>query len=190
MNERRKPYPFDRIEPKWQASWDEESLISCAESRAKRISIRRNRSIYVLDMFPYPSGAGLARRTSRGLHGDGHHRALQTPVRFQRSPPDGLGRIRPPGRAICDQDRTASRHHHARECGEVQGATETHRLFLRLGTRSQHDRSRLLQMDAVDFPPDLQLLVQPGDEKGGTAFPPIAAPIPTAFASLTWRKSR
>ena len=22
MNERRKPYPFDRIEPKWQATWE------------------------------------------------------------------------------------------------------------------------------------------------------------------------
>ncbi len=25
-NERRKPYPFDQIEPKWQAIWDERQL--------------------------------------------------------------------------------------------------------------------------------------------------------------------
>lgn len=45
-------YPFDRIEPKWQQYWDEHRTFYVTEDPAKP-------KFYVLDMFPYPSGAGL-----------------------------------------------------------------------------------------------------------------------------------
>ncbi|MCX8050929.1 MAG: leucine--tRNA ligase [Chlorobi bacterium] len=45
-------YPFDRIEPKWQQYWDEHGTFTTVEDTAKP-------KFYVLDMFPYPSGAGL-----------------------------------------------------------------------------------------------------------------------------------
>lgn len=52
MPELRKKYPFDKIEPKWQRYWAERKTFAPRDdSTAKKL--------YVLDMFPYPSGAGL-----------------------------------------------------------------------------------------------------------------------------------
>ncbi len=57
-NERRKPYPFDQIEPKWQAIWDERQLFHAPNPGEKGFDPGKPK-FYVLDMFPYPSGAGL-----------------------------------------------------------------------------------------------------------------------------------
>ena len=45
-------YDFRRIERKWQQRWAERQLYKTAEDPSKP-------KFYVLDMFPYPSGAGL-----------------------------------------------------------------------------------------------------------------------------------
>jgi leucyl-tRNA synthetase len=58
MNERRKPYPFDQIEPKWQKIWDERQLFHAPNPGEKHFDPKRPK-FYILDMFPYPSGAGL-----------------------------------------------------------------------------------------------------------------------------------
>ena len=58
MNERRKPYPFDRIEPKWQAIWDENRSFHAPNPGEENFDPAKPK-FYVLDMFPYPSGAGL-----------------------------------------------------------------------------------------------------------------------------------
>ena len=58
MSERRKPYPFDEIEPKWQASWEERRLFHAPNPGEPGFDLARPK-YYVLDMFPYPSGAGL-----------------------------------------------------------------------------------------------------------------------------------
>ena len=46
-------YDAKRIEPKWQAFWDQHETFKAATFDASRPKM------YVLDMFPYPSGAGL-----------------------------------------------------------------------------------------------------------------------------------
>ena len=58
MSDRRKPYPFDTFEAKWQERWDENQAFRMPgpddpdfDSSAPKF--------YALDMFPYPSGAGL-----------------------------------------------------------------------------------------------------------------------------------
>ena len=57
-NERRKPYPFDQLEPKWQKIWDERELFHARNPGEKGFDPAKPK-FYVLDMFPYPSGAGL-----------------------------------------------------------------------------------------------------------------------------------
>src|SRR5438477_1945995 len=57
-SERRRPYPFDQIEPKWQAIWDERQLFHAPNPGEKGFDSQKPK-FYVLDMFPYPSGAGL-----------------------------------------------------------------------------------------------------------------------------------
>ena len=45
-------YNFNAIETKWQKLWEEKKLFEVKEKQGKK-------KFYVLDMFPYPSGAGL-----------------------------------------------------------------------------------------------------------------------------------
>jgi leucyl-tRNA synthetase len=58
MSERRKPYPFDQIEPKWQAIWDKRQIFHAPNPGEKNFDPAKPK-FYILDMFPYPSGAGL-----------------------------------------------------------------------------------------------------------------------------------
>lgn len=64
----RRQYPFDLIEPKWQSIWDAQETFRAwnpnevppsAHPFAKRHPAQLPRKYYILDMFPYPSGAGL-----------------------------------------------------------------------------------------------------------------------------------
>ncbi len=45
-------YPFKEIEQKWQKFWQENDVNKVVENK-------NNPKYYILDMFPYPSGAGL-----------------------------------------------------------------------------------------------------------------------------------
>src|SRR6478672_9488509 len=56
--ERRKPYPFDQFEPRWQAIWEKEQLFHARNPGEEHFDTAKPK-FYVLDMFPYPSGAGL-----------------------------------------------------------------------------------------------------------------------------------
>ena len=48
-------YPFSEIEPKWQKYWEEHKTFKTLEDE----SVPPEKRMYVLDMFPYPSAAGL-----------------------------------------------------------------------------------------------------------------------------------
>lgn len=48
-------YPFNEIEKKWQNYWEENKTFQVTEDESIPVEKRK----YVLDMFPYPSGAGL-----------------------------------------------------------------------------------------------------------------------------------
>ncbi|KAL7487878.1 hypothetical protein ACHAW6_013462 [Cyclotella cf. meneghiniana] len=47
-------YPFSTIEPKWQSYWMKHQTFKTPDRRRSP-----NKKKYILDMFPYPSGAGL-----------------------------------------------------------------------------------------------------------------------------------
>ncbi|HAO80066.1 MAG TPA: leucine--tRNA ligase [Verrucomicrobia subdivision 3 bacterium] len=76
MASSRRQYPFHLIEPKWQQTWDEQQAFRAfnpgdSVPEGHPFGIRHNLSgkvaraealpqkFYILDMFPYPSGAGL-----------------------------------------------------------------------------------------------------------------------------------
>ena len=48
-------YPFETIEPKWQKYWEQNKTFKTTED----LSVPKDKRMYVLDMFPYPSGQGL-----------------------------------------------------------------------------------------------------------------------------------
>ena len=48
-------YPFETIEPKWQKYWDDHKTFKVYEDE----KFPKEKRMYVLDMFPYPSAAGL-----------------------------------------------------------------------------------------------------------------------------------
>lgn len=57
-DERRKPFPFDQFEPKWQQIWDEEKTFRAPNPGEADFDASKPK-FFVLDMFPYPSGSGL-----------------------------------------------------------------------------------------------------------------------------------
>ncbi|MBU6411007.1 MAG: class I tRNA ligase family protein, partial [Verrucomicrobia bacterium] len=75
MSSSRRQYPFHLIEPKWQKFWESQQTFRAWNPGEKIPSRhpfalrhgadcmcepgRRPRKCYILDMFPYPSGAGL-----------------------------------------------------------------------------------------------------------------------------------
>jgi len=57
-NERRKQFPFEEFEPRWQALWDEKKSFRTSGPGEADFDASKPK-YFVLDMFPYPSGAGL-----------------------------------------------------------------------------------------------------------------------------------
>ena len=58
MSKKRKPYPFDQFEPKWQSYWSENKTYGTPSPGEEGFDASKPK-YYILDMFPYPSGAGL-----------------------------------------------------------------------------------------------------------------------------------
>ncbi len=58
MNEKRKPYPYDQFEPRWQEFWETNETFKTPNPGELGFDVSKPK-YYVLDMFPYPSGEGL-----------------------------------------------------------------------------------------------------------------------------------
>ena len=58
MSDARKPFPFRDFEPQWQARWETEKTFRTPGPGDADFDATKPK-YYVLDMFPYPSGAGL-----------------------------------------------------------------------------------------------------------------------------------
>ena len=56
--ERRRSYPYDQIEPKWQERWESARTFHAPNPGESGFDPAKAK-YYVLDMFPYPSGSGL-----------------------------------------------------------------------------------------------------------------------------------
>ncbi|MES2660305.1 MAG: leucine--tRNA ligase [Verrucomicrobiota bacterium] len=58
MSDARKPFPFREFEPQWQQRWEDEKTFRTPGPGDADFDATKPK-YYVLDMFPYPSGAGL-----------------------------------------------------------------------------------------------------------------------------------
>jgi isoleucyl-tRNA synthetase len=163
--ERRRPYPFEQIEPKWQARWEEEKTFHAANPGEAGFDATKPK-YYVLDMFPYPSGSGL-----HVGHPEGYT-ATDIIARAKRM--QGFNVLHPMGWDAfglpAEQHAIKTGEHPAfRRSGisRTSAAAKGDRFRLRLAARGEHHRPRLLPVDAMDFPPDLSLVVQSGDAARG-----------------------
>ena len=68
-------YDHKQIEQKWQKFWEENQTYKTENNSTKP-------KFYVLDMFPYPSGAGFTRRSPSGLYRLGYLCKVQETSRF------------------------------------------------------------------------------------------------------------
>ncbi len=109
---------------------------------------------------PVPERRRAARRPPAGLHRHRRRRALQPDARQERAALPGLRRVRAAGRAVRGADRPAPaqdhrgqhRHHGAPAAPPGPGP--------RRPPRDPDHRPRVLPLDPVDLPADLQLLVR------------------------------
>ena len=58
MSDKRKPYPFDQFESKWQSHWAKNKSFRTPGPGEEGFDASKPK-YYILDMFPYPSGEGL-----------------------------------------------------------------------------------------------------------------------------------
>ncbi len=154
----------NEIEHKWQDRWDERARLLHAQPHrpaqrrpaAHRRSARPVRARHV----PVPERRRAARRPSARLHRHRRVRPLPTDERVQRPARDGLRRVRSARRAVRGADGHASAGDHRREHRHDEAPAPRARARTRSAARPRYHRRRVLPLDAVDLPADLQLLVR------------------------------
>ena len=87
-------FDHQHIEKKWQKKWEEEKTFKTSEEFDKQ-------KFYVLDMFPYPSGAGLHVGHPEGYTATDILARLKRMQGYNVLTSDGLGCLWFTCRAIC-----------------------------------------------------------------------------------------
>ncbi len=122
-------YNPNTIEPRWQKYWDEHKTFRTPEMPGER-------KMYVLDMFPYPSGDGL-----HVGHPEGYT-ATDIVCRFQRMRgntvlhPMGFDAFGLPAEEHAIETNTPPRAIHGKEYRQLHAPAEDAGVQLRLGSRA------------------------------------------------------
>ena len=169
MNET--PYRYtaalaQQIELAWQDRWEEEGTFHAPNPAGPvgraREGRRRGEKLFVLDMFPYPSGAGLHVGHPLGYIATDVYARYHRMTRQERPALPGLRRLRPARRAVRRADRPAPAQDHRGQHGRHEApAAPAGAGPRRPPHASRRSTTELLPLDAVDLPADLQLLVRP-----------------------------
>ena len=102
------------IERSWQDRWDADGTFESPNPAGPLadpdgVADAVDRKLFVLDMFPYPSGTGLHVGHPLGFTGTDVYARYQRMAGPQRAVHDGLRRLRPAGRAVRRADRAPIR---------------------------------------------------------------------------------
>jgi len=142
------PYDHRSVEPKWQARW--------REARLHQTTFDPQRpKFYALDMFPYPSARVCTWATAR-LHRHRHHHTLEAHAGLERLHPMGWDAFGLPAENYAIKTGIHPRVTTEKAIANFRRQIDSTRLCLRLGSRDQHHRSPIREVDAVDLLAALQ----------------------------------
>ncbi len=105
------PYNFTRIEKKWQDHWLANKTFRALDPDEAGGMPKA----YILDMFPYPSGAGLHVGHPEGYTATDIVSRYLRDEGVQCAASDGMGCLRAAGRAICHQAKCPSAPDHRKK---------------------------------------------------------------------------
>ena len=151
------------IEARWQDRWEEEHTFEApnpAGPLADPDAVAGRPKLYVLDMFPYPSGTGLHVGHPLGYIGTDVYGRYKRMTGYNVLHALGYDAFGLPAEQYAVQTGQ-----HPRVTTE-ENIANMRRQLRRLGLAHDprrsvvHHRSELLPLDAVDLPPDLQHLVR------------------------------
>lgn len=154
-------YKFQEIEKKWQKQWVDDQTYKVTEDKSRP-------KYYVLNMFPYPSGAGLHVGHPLG------YIASDIYARYKRL--KGFNVLNPMGYDAyglpAEQYAIKTGQHPAitteQNIAHYREAARQDWLLIRLGPRGAHLRPEILPLDAMGLREDVQLLLRQPSEEGTT----------------------
>ena len=130
-------YNFKEIESKWQQRW--------RERKTYRVEVDPSRpKFYVLDMFPYPSGAGLHVGHPLGYIASDIYSRYKRLKGFNVLHPMGYDAFGLPAEQYAIQTGQHPAVTTERNIAPLPRAARQDRLFVRLGPRGAHVRPLLL----------------------------------------------
>ena len=129
-------YNPKEIEKKWQDFWEKNKTFKTLNPWENWFDETKEK-FYVLDMFPYPSGAWL-----HVWHPEGYT-ANDILARYKK--------MKFTCRKLRNKNRNSSKNHYKSKYWCLYKTNKKFVIFLWLGQRNRHNRSGLLQMDTMDF---------------------------------------